>query len=325
MTVLARDLSRYRSFPESPFAADVLAGLRARPKTLPSKYFYDRAGSELFERITELPEYYPTRCELAILRTHAADIAQLFPYGSVLVEFGSGSSKKVRLLLDAASQLAGYVPVDISGEFLQQEAAQLRREYPVDVLPVAADFTRPFDLPRGVNGLPRCGFFPGSTIGNFEPEQAVGLLRHFGQVLGPGAVLIIGVDLEKDSETLHRAYNDSLGVTAAFNLNLLARINRELGAQIDVRDFEHRAFYNREQHRVEMHLVSLRQQQIRLCGELIEFQAGETIHTENSYKYSLESFAALARAAGWTPAEIWTDPGNYFSVHALKAGKDRSA
>jgi dimethylhistidine N-methyltransferase len=325
MTVLARDLSRYRSFPESPFAADVLAGLRARPKTLPSKYFYDRAGSELFERITELPEYYPTRCELAILRTHAADIAQLFPYGSVLVEFGSGSSKKVRLLLDAASQLAGYVPVDISGEFLQQEAAQLRREYPVDVLPVAADFTRPFDLPRGVNGLPRCGFFPGSTIGNFEPEQAVGLLRHFGQVLGPGAVLIIGVDLEKDSETLHRAYNDSQGVTAAFNLNLLARINREHGAQIDVRDFEHRALYNREQHRVEMHLVSLRQQQIRLCGELIEFQAGETIHTENSYKYSLESFAALARAAGWTPAEIWTDPDNYFSVHALKAGKDRSA
>jgi L-histidine N-alpha-methyltransferase len=325
MTVLARDLSRYRSVPESPFATDVLTGLRAWPKTLPSKYFYDRTGSELFERITELPEYYPTRCELAILRTHAADIAQLFPYGSVLVEFGSGSSKKVRLLLDAASQLAGYVPVDISEEFLQQEAAQLRREYPLDVLPVAADFTRPFDLPRGVNALPRCGFFPGSTIGNFEPEQAVGLLRHFGQVLGPDAVLIIGVDLEKDNETLHRAYNDSQGVTAAFNLNLLARINRELGAEIDVRGFEHRAFYNREQHRVEMHLVSLRPQQIRLCGELIEFQAGETIHTENSYKYSLKSFAALARAAGWTPAEIWTDPGNYFSVHALKAGKDRSA
>ncbi|HEY0567939.1 MAG TPA: L-histidine N(alpha)-methyltransferase [Xanthobacteraceae bacterium] len=321
MTMLAREVSHYGPITASPFASDVLQGLSRHPKSLPPKYFYDHRGSELFEQITELPEYYPTRCELRILRDRASEIAQLFPYGGVLVEFGSGSSKKVRLLLQAATQLAGYVPVDISGEFLQQEAAQLRREYPIAVLPVAADFTQPFHLPRGVESLPRCGFFPGSTIGNFEPDQAMALLRHAGRVLGRDAILIVGVDLVKDIEVLQRAYNDAQGVTAAFNLNLLKRINRELGADFDFSKFEHRAFYNREHHRIEMHLASLCRQRVRACGQMIEFLAGETIHTENSYKYTVPSFAALARDAGWSPVEVWTDPDRCFSVHALKFGE----
>src|SRR4051812_13318194 len=229
MTVLAREVSRYRPISASPFARDVLQGLSAHPKSLPPKYFYDQTGSELFEQITALPEYYPTRCELRILREHAPEIARLLPAGAALVEFGSGSSKKVRLLLQAAPQLVSYVPVDISADFLQQEAARLQRDFPVAVEPVAADFTEPFELPPSVSSLRRCGFFPGSTIGNFEPYQAATFLRHAGQVLGEDAILIVGVDLEKDAGILHQAYNDAQGVTAAFNLNLLKRINRELG------------------------------------------------------------------------------------------------
>jgi dimethylhistidine N-methyltransferase len=302
----------------SPFANDVIAGLTARPKRLPPKYFYDQAGAQLFEQITALPEYYPTRCELAILRERAPEIAQFFPPGSALVEFGSGSSRKVRILLAAAPTIAAYVPVDISSQMLLQEAQELRRDYPgLAVLPVEADFTQPFALPAAVAECPRTGFFPGSTIGNFEPHEACAFLRHAGRMLGPNSHLIIGVDLVKEASLLHAAYNDAAGVTAKFNLNLLTRINRELDGDFDLAAFSHKAFYNSVRQRIEMHLVSKHRQKVKVAGRAIEFRAGETIHTENSYKYTLESFAALARGSGWTPVATWTDATGYFSIHAL--------
>src|SRR5579863_3382076 len=225
-----------------PFATDVLAGLSAKPKRLPPKYFYDAAGSALFEHITQLPEYYPTRCELELLRNNAPAIASLFPQNCALIEFGAGSSRKARILLGVAATVEAYVPVDISGDFLQQDAAQLRRDFPhLAVHPVVADFTQRFEIPPAIAMLPRVGFFPGSTIGNFEPHEAAKFLRHAGAILGPGAVLVIGVDLVKDTNMLCLAYNDAEGVTAKFNLNLLARINRELGANFDLTAFEHHA------------------------------------------------------------------------------------
>jgi dimethylhistidine N-methyltransferase len=303
---------------EPPFARDVVSGLTARPKRLPPKYFYDEAGAQLFEEITALPEYYPTRCELAILRERAADIARFFPEGSALVEFGSGSSRKVRILLAAAPTIAAYVPVDISSEMLSQEAEALRRDHPqLAVLPVEADFTQPFVLPAAVASRARTGFFPGSTIGNFEPHEACAFLRHAGRMLGGGAGLIIGVDLVKEASILHAAYNDAAGVTAKFNLNLLARINRELDGDFDLASFSHKAFYNSVRQRIEMHLVSKQRQKVKVGGRVIEFRAGETIHTENSYKYTLETFGALARGSGWTPMSVWTDAGGNFSIHAL--------
>ena len=302
----------------SPFARDVISGLTARPKRLPPKYFYDEAGAQLFEEITALPEYYPTRCELAILRERAADIARLFPEGAALVEFGSGSSRKVRILLEAAPTIAAYVPVDISSEMLSQEAETLRADHPqLAVLPVEADFTQRFVLPAEVAGRARTGFFPGSTIGNFEPHEACAFLRHAGRMLGSGAGLIIGVDLVKEASILHAAYNDAAGVTARFNLNLLARINRELDGDFDLASFSHKAFYNSVRQRIEMHLVSKQRQKVKVAGRVIEFRAGETIHTENSYKYTLEMFGALARGSGWTPVSVWTDAGGNFSIYAL--------
>jgi len=302
----------------SLFARDVIAGLTARPKRLPPKYFYDEAGARLFEGITRLPEYYPTRCELAILRERAPEIARFFPAGSALIEFGSGSSKKVRIVLAAAPTIAAYVPVDISSQMLVQEAEELRRDHPhLVVIPVEADFTQPFTLPAAVAGRPHTGFFPGSTIGNFEPHEACAFLRHAGRMLGGGAHLIIGVDLVKDARVLNAAYDDAAGVTAKFNLNLLARINRELDGDFDLASFSHHAFYNSERHRIEMHLASNKRQKVRVAGRSIEFRAGETIHTENSYKYTLESFAALARGSGWKPVSAWTDAGANFSIHAL--------
>ena len=301
------------------FAADVIAGLTAMPKRLPPKYFYDVAGSELFERITTLPEYYPTRCEVEILREHAADIAAFLPKGAALIEFGSGASVKTRIVLGAANGLAAYVPVDISADFLERQAAELRTEYPgVAMLPVAADFSKPFELPIAIQGMPRAGFFPGSTIGNLEPHEACAFMRQSAETLGPDALFIVGVDLVKDQRVLQKAYNDKQGVTAKFNLNLLTRINRELGANFSVSAFEHHAFYNREKSRIEMHLASMKRQKVRLCGETVDFRAGETIHTENSYKYSIESFGAMARGSGWTPVAVWTDAGKCFSVHVLR-------
>ncbi len=301
----------------TPFAADVLKGLRSTPKTIPPKYFYDAEGCALFERITELPDYYLTRCELGILRDNAAAIARLIPAGAALVEFGSGSSRKTRILLEAVPSIAAYVPVDICGAMLQQEAAELRKEFPqLAISPLDADFTKPFDLPAGTPE-PRVGFFPGSTIGNFEPHEATTFLRHAAKILGPRAILIVGVDLVKTPEIINAAYNDAAGITKAFNLNLLVRINRELDGEFKLESFEHHAFYNRERNRIEMHLASSKRQKVKVAGETIDFRAGETIHTENSYKYSADSFCALARGSGWAPLAAWTDPDRYFCVQAL--------
>jgi dimethylhistidine N-methyltransferase len=303
---------------ETPFAADVLKGLRSMPKMIPPKYFYDAAGSELFERITELPEYYLTRTELQILNDNAAAIAKVIPAGAALIDFGSGSSRKARILLSAAPKLASYVPVDICAAMLEQEVAQLHAEFPdLTLLPVNADFAQPFQLPATVGSGPRAGFFPGSTIGNFEPHEAASFLRHAAKLLGPKAVLIVGIDLVKDLEILNAAYNDAAGVTEKFNLNLLVRVNRELGGQFNLDTFEHHAFFNRERNRIEMHLASSKRQKVKVRGETVDFRAGETIHTENSYKYTVDSFGALARGTGWTPLTLWTDPERYFGVQAL--------
>lgn len=320
MVALARTPRKPSAAAEfSPFAADVLEGLSATPKRIPAKYFYDETGSDLFEQITEVPEYYPTRCEMQALRDHAGEIATLIPEGGALVEFGSGSTKKARIVLDAAPQLAVYVPVDISGEMLEREAAELRADYSkLGVRPVVADFCYPFDLPREARTAPRrAGFFPGSTIGNFEPHEASKFLRNAARILGPNSTLIVGVDLVKDSKVLNAAYNDAAGVTARFNLNLLTRINRELGGNFKLAGFEHHAFYNCERQRIEMHLASLKRQKVKVLGETIDFRAGETIHTENSYKYTEASLQTLARGVGWQPAGNWTDRQGYFAIQAF--------
>jgi L-histidine Nalpha-methyltransferase len=305
---------------DSDFARDLVAGLSAHPKRLPPKHFYDAAGSQLFERITELPEYYPTRTELRILADHAADIARFIPNGAALVEFGSGASTKVRLLLKELPRLGAYVPVDISAEFLEDEAARLRQEFPsLTVAPVAADFSRPFALPRSLAKRPLAGFFPGSTIGNFEPDAARDFLRLAGRILGPRATFVVGVDLVKDRRILEPAYDDAAGVTARFNLNVLARANRELGANFDLAAFAHRAFYNAERSRIEMHLVSRTAQSVRVLGRSFTFAAGESIHTENSCKYTVEAFSALAGEAGWRSAAVFLDADALFSVHVLRA------
>ncbi len=305
-----------------PFAADLIAGLTVRPKRIPPKYFYDAAGSALFEQITRLPEYYPTRTELRILEENAASVARWIPPGTTLVEFGSGSSAKVRRLLQGGSPISTYVPVDISAEFLNGQALELAQDFPgLRVMPVAADFTQPFQLPHGVRPEQRAGFFPGSTIGNFEPAEAEAFLKHAGAVLGPGSALLIGVDLVKETDILEAAYNDAAGITAAFNRNVLARANREFGADFDLATFEHFAYYNVLRCRIEMHLVSRIVQAVQVCGIRIPFLAGERIHTENSYKYEIKTFQALARRAGWSSEVVWTDPDQLFSVHALRLGK----
>src|ERR1041384_3995951 len=303
MAVLARSVLRYSARHEAAasdsFADHVVAGLSEPQKWLSAKYFYDAAGSELFEAITRLPEYYPTRTELSILERRAGEMAGYVPLSAALVEFGTGSTKKARILIEATPQLAFYVPVDISAEFLAHEAAAVRRDIPwIAVLPVVADFTRDFDLPPQVRSRPRVGFFPGSTIGNFEPEDAAEFLRQAGRILGPGATMIVGVDLIKDTAVLDAAYSDAAGVTAQFNLNILTRMNRELAGNFDLSSFRHRAFYNIEQHRIEMHLESLRDQTVRVAGHSFPFAKGETIHTENSYKYTVGSFRAAGRRGG---------------------------
>jgi dimethylhistidine N-methyltransferase len=321
MNVHAPGLAKAQRLDEqsSAFAGDVIGDLSGQPKRLSPKYFYDAAGSELFEQITLLPEYYPTRTELSILRDRGSAIAATVPQGAALVEFGAGATTKVRLLL-AECAFAAYVPVDISGDFLQAQAEGLRKDFPaLGVYPVAADFTAPFALPDAVAAMPKVGFFPGSTLGNFEPHEACAFLRSAREILGHGAEMVIGVDLEKDERVLSRAYNDAAGVTARFNLNVLHRINRELGGNFDLGKFTHRAIYNRERHRIEMHLISRKAQTVRVLGRSFSFRAGESIHTENSYKYSLERFGALARGSGWTPRECWTDSARMFSVHALVA------
>ena len=303
------------------FRDEVVAGLRKPRKELPSKFFYDEEGSRLFEAITELAEYYPTRTELGIMRAHAGEMAALLGPDALLVEYGSGSSLKTRILLDHLRRPAAYVPLDISGAHLAQSAAALAAAYPhLEVLPVCADYTASFALPAPTRPAARTVvYFPGSTIGNFDPGPARRFMEHVAGVAGPGGGLLIGVDLRKDPVVLHAAYNDARGVTAAFNLHLLARVNRELGSDFELAAFRHYAFYNPTERRIEMHLVSLREQQARVGGEEFAFSVGESIWTESSYKYSLDDFARLASATGWAVERVWTDAGALFSVHYLVA------
>ncbi len=308
--------------PPEDFAAEVRDGLSKTPKSLPCKYFYDQRGSELFNAICALAEYYPTRTEIALLESRAAEIASLIGPHCRLIELGSGSSRKIRILLDALAEPAGYVAVDISREQLLASAARLADDYPkLEIMAVCADYTRPFDLPLpgGREAAKPVVFFPGSTVGNFSPQEAIEFLRMIATLLHGGGELLIGVDVKKDSRILDAAYNDSQGVTAAFNLNLLERINRELDADFDLSAFHHLAFYNEACGRIEMHLESGRAQSVRIGRERVRFAAGERIHTENSYKYGVEEFQLLARRAGFVPVRVWTDPDRLFSIHCLRA------
>jgi len=302
------------------FYSDVVRGLLGHPKTLPCKYFYDEAGSRLFEQICELDEYYLTRTERAILLDHLEEICALCGPECLLVELGSGSSAKTRLLLDHLDGLAGYVPIDIARAELESTSCQLQREYPdLEVMPVCADYHAPFELPRP-SKFPRrtVVFFPGSTIGNFEPAAAGRFLREIALMLAPGDGLLVGVDLEKSPEVLEPAYNDAQGVTAEFNLNLLKRINRELGADFHLHSFRHRAIYNSDCCRIEMHLVSAGSQAVHLNGCEVPFVSGAFIVTEHCYKYSVLSFSRLATRAGFQVMRVWTDPKQWFGVWYLE-------
>lgn len=302
------------------FGRAVLEGLSQDRKVIAARYFYDKRGSELFEEITRLPEYYPTRTEMALLRAHAADLGRLAGRGRPLVDFGAGSTAKTPLVLDALGAPI-YVPIDISGEFLRHAAAALAQAYPhVEVRPVVGDFTGPLVLPRLAG--PLTGFFPGSTIGNFDHRSAIDLLRSFHRTLGPGARLIIGIDTRKNAGLLEAAYDDAQGVTAAFNLNLLHRINRELDADLPVDAFEHRARWNDRLGRIEMHLMAMRDLSFRIAGQRFSMEEGETIHTENSYKYTAEEARLLARCAGWEPMAMWTDPASLFGLHVWAAADE---
>ena len=304
------------------FEAAVIAGLGSARKTLPCKFFYDAAGSVLFDRICKLPEYYLTRTELRILEEQAGAIAALLGPQASLIEFGAGSANKVGLILSRLVDPFSYVPVDISRKHLLAGAAGVARAFPgLRIAPVCADYTQSFALPAAASGTPGAlaGFFPGSTIGNFTHPEAAVFLARSREILGPGAVMIVGVDLKKDERVLNAAYDDAAGVTAEFNLNLLRRINRELGGNFRIGEFDHAARWNEAEGRVEMHLVSRSAQSVRIGGAQFDFRAGESIHTENSYKYSIESFQALARDAGYVPVRCWTDERALFSVHALRA------
>ena len=299
------------------FGAALLAGLDRTSKRIASKYFYDTAGSHLFDQICELPEYYPTRTEMGLLQTHAPEIARLIGPDATLIEFGAGSSRKVALLLDALERPRSYEPVDISGDYLHSVVKKLRDTRPgLTVHPIVADFMNPFALPGG--DTRRIGFFPGSTIGNFDRADALFFLRRAARLLKGGG-LLIGTDLVKDPARLHAAYNDSAGVTEAFNKNLLVRANRELKADFDLDAFAHYAFYNPVLRRIEMHLMSTAAQCVSLCGRRIFFAEGETIHTENSYKYTVEGFAELAEEAGFVSRKAWCDAERLFSLHWLEA------
>jgi dimethylhistidine N-methyltransferase len=310
----------HHTTPDDDFRSQVLDGLRRGDKRLPCKFFYDRRGSQLFDRICDLPEYYLTRTELSILRRHAGEMAAELGQECLLVEYGSGSSIKTRLLLDHAQHLAGYVPLDISHEHLLEAATRIAQAYPtLRVLPVCADYTRPFDLPHCDGAGRTVVYFPGSTIGNFEPDDARAFLRAAARRTGPGGGMLIGVDLKKDPALLHAAYNDAAGVTAAFNLNVLARINRELAGTFDPDRFAHYAFYNPRPGRIEMHLIARTDQTASVAGDQITFREGETIFTESSYKYTLPEFRSLAAAGGWTVERVWTDDDQLFSVQYLRA------
>ena len=305
--------------PLSNLRQEVLEGLRRSPPAIAPKFFYDARGSELFDAICRSPEYYPTRTEIGILTAHADEMASLLGEGCLLVELGSGSSQKIRLLLEALRP-AIYMPLDISRQHLWQSASALATDYPwLSVHAVCTDYSRSLNLPQRPNHLRTVAFFPGSSVGNFEPERAVNLLQRVHELVRPNGALLIGVDLKKDRSVLDAAYNDAQGITAAFNLNLLRRINRELGADFDLEGFRHSAFYSAELGRIEMHLVSLRHQVVNLDGSRFAFAPGQGIHTENSYKYAVEEFQQLARRAGFQPGPVWQDAHRLFSVHLLRA------
>lgn len=296
---------------------EILAGMRQTPKRLPSKYLYDDLGAALFEQITLLPEYYPTRTERTIMRANADAISRWIGDRLRIVEFGSGSGEKIRDLMRTLPKGVDYIPIDISALQLEEFAEELRHEMPhVSVAPIVADYTRPLDLPAIA---PAIVFFPGSTIGNFEPDEALVFLENARAVAGRGGGLLIGVDTRKDKEILERAYNDAQGVTAAFNLNLLTHINRECSADFDLRRFKHRALYNEVHGRIEMHLISLADQTVTISDERFLVLRGEYVVTEYSYKYTIPQFRKLAQRARLRPADIWTDSSNSFSVHALDA------
>ncbi len=304
----------------SDIEAVALAGLTARPKWLPPKLFYDEAGVALFERITELPEYYLTRTERALLQRCGAEITALAPPDAALIEYGASDEAKARLLIDAQpGRFAAYVPIDIAAPALAAMAARLASSHPgLAVHPICADFSEPLALPRASTGRTAFGFFPGSTIGNLDPEAALAFLRRAGRTLGAGAHFVVGTDLRKDPAILLPAYDDAAGVTAAFNLNLLRRLNREADADFDLAGFTHRAVWNDAESRIEMHLVSRRRQRVRVAGTAVDFAPGETIHTENSYKFAPAAFASLARQAGWETIRVWTDADGLFALHALQ-------
>lgn len=307
---------------QESFREAVLKGLAKPQKEIPCKFFYDERGSRLFEAICRLEEYYLTRTEIRILEANRDEIAGLMGPEAELIEFGSGSLQKVRILLDAMEAPAAYVPIDISKAHLLRAAEELARDYPdLEVRAVCADYTQEFSLPEAVNGAKghKIGFFPGSTIGNFSPGRASAFLEGVAELLGPSGELLIGVDLKKDREILHAAYNDRRGVTAAFNLNVLRRVNRELEGDFDLAAFRHRAEYNEDEGRVEMHLASCEAQTVHVARRPFRFAAGETIHTENSYKYEIEEFLGLAQAAGFERLRTFTDGADLFSVHYLRA------
>ena len=317
--LLEAERSPVKSRADPAFLADVLAGLGSRPRAIPARWFYDERGSQLFEEITRLPEYYPTRTETALLRRHGSDITALTGYGRAVVEFGSGSSTKTPLLLSAV-QPAAYVPVDISGDFLRASAATLGEVFPgLPVMPIEGDFSRPLALPHAIANKPCLGFFPGSTIGNFVPDEAVDLLRGIADTLGKGAMLLIGIDRIKSPDILIPAYDDPQGVTAAFNLNLLDRINHELEGDIPKAGFVHRAVWNDRAARIEMHLEALEDLSFVVAGHRFAIATGETIHTENSHKYGPRDAALLLRAGGWTPLAEWGDAENQFLMILAEA------
>jgi L-histidine Nalpha-methyltransferase len=303
------------------FRDAVVTGLAASPKTIPPTYFYDARGSELFEQICTLPEYYPTRTETAILRRYAGEIAARIGPGAQIVEYGSGASEKIRIILDAMDAPVAYVPVDISGDYLREVAERLASDYTgLEITAVVADYHHPFAVPASRRpARARMSLFTGSTIGNFAPDEAMAFLRHAARRLSGGGALVIGVDLRKDPNLLHAAYNDSAGVTAAFNLNLLTRINRELDGTFDPSAFDHYATYNPRHGRIEMHLVSRRPQRVSVAGRSFHFATGESIHTENSYKFDVDGFRDMARRAGFIPEALWLDDNRWFSVHLLRS------
>jgi len=300
------------------FAADLHAALRGSPRQISPKYFYDAAGSALFDAICELPEYYPTRTEQLILQACGRDMAAHIGTSVDLIEFGAGSCTKVQSLLDHLSADLRYCPIDISGEHLALSTARLARRYPgIEICPVVADYTADLSLPDA-GSRRRVGFFPGSTLGNFTPDEALQFLRHAARLLQGGA-LLIGVDLIKHPDRLHAAYNDRQGITADFNKNLLRRANEELGSNFELDQFDHSAFYNAPLQRIEMHLVSRRRQTVDLQQQRYTFEQGQTLHTENSYKFTIEGLRHLAAQAGWQAGTVWTDPEQLFSLHWLIA------